>query len=35
MKLDLLDTYNIRARLCPSIILLGPIALTIFFCMQK
>lgn len=35
MKLDLLDTYNIRARLCPSIILLGPIALTIFFCFEK
>ena len=35
MKLDLLDTYNIRARLCPSIILLGPIALTIFFVLKK
>jgi hypothetical protein len=35
MKLELLDSYNIRARLCPSIILLGPIALTIFFCFEK
>lgn len=35
MKLDLLDAYNIRARLCPSIILLGPIGLTIFFCFEK
>lgn len=35
MKLDLLDAYNIRARICPSIILLGPIGLTIFFCFEK
>ena len=35
MKLDLLDAYNIRARLCPSIILLGPIGLTIFFCFER
>lgn len=32
MKLDILDPYNIRARLSPSIILLGPMALTVFFC---
>ena len=34
MKLDLLDSYNIRARLSPSIILLGPIAFTIFLCFE-
>ncbi|MBO7451463.1 MAG: hypothetical protein J6U54_13950 [Clostridiales bacterium] len=34
MKLDILDAYNIRARLSPSVILLGPIALTIFFCFE-
>ena len=34
MKLDILDSYNIRARLSPSIILLGPIALTLFFCFE-
>lgn len=35
MKLDILDPYNIRARLSPSIILLGPIALTLFFCFES
>ena len=34
MKLDILDAYNIRARLSPSVILLGPVALTIFFCFE-
>ena len=34
MKLDILDSYNIRARLSPSIILLGPIVLTLFFCFE-
>ena len=34
MKLDIFDSYNIRARLSPSIILLGPIALTIFICFE-
>ena len=34
MKLDILDSYNIRARLSPSIILLGPIALSLFFCFE-
>lgn len=31
MKLELLDAYNIRARLSASIILLAPIAVTFFF----
>ena len=35
MKLDILDPYNIRARLSPSIILLGPIALTLFICFES
>lgn len=35
MKLEIFDPYIIRARLCPSIILLGPIALTIFFCFDE
>ena len=34
MKLDILDAYNIRARLSPSIILLGPIGLTLFLCFE-
>jgi hypothetical protein len=34
LKLDILDAYNIRARLSPSVILLGPVALTIFFCFE-
>lgn len=34
MKLDLFDTYNIRARFCASIILFAPIAITIFFCFE-
>ena len=32
MKLDLFDAYNIRVRLSSSIILLAPIAITIFLC---
>lgn len=35
MKLDLLDAYNIRARLSASIILLAPIAITIFLCFEE
>lgn len=32
MKLDIFDAYNIRARLCPSIIVLAPIPVTVFLC---
>lgn len=35
MKLELLDTYNIRVRLSASIILLAPIALTCFLCFDE
>ncbi|MBQ8407842.1 MAG: hypothetical protein IJY39_03160 [Clostridia bacterium] len=35
MKLELLDAYNIRARLSASIILLAPIAVTTFLCFDK
>ena len=35
MKLELLDTYHIRARLSPSIIILAPLAITIFLCFQE
>lgn len=35
MKLDLLDPYHIRARLCPSIILFSPFAITAFFCFDE
>lgn len=35
MKLDLLDPYHIRARLCPSIILFAPFAITAFFCFDE
>ncbi len=35
MKLDLLDAYNIRARLSASVILLAPIAVTFFLCFNK
>ncbi len=35
MKLELLDAYNIRARLSASIILLAPIAITVFLCFEK
>lgn len=35
MKLEILDAYNIRARLSPSIILLGPVGLTIFLCFEE
>lgn len=32
MNLDIFDAYNIRARLCPSIIVLAPIPVTVFLC---
>lgn len=35
MKLELLDAYNIRARLSASIILLSPIAVTVFLCFNE
>lgn len=35
MKLELLDAYNIRARLSASIILLAPIAITVFVCFDE
>lgn len=35
MKLELLDVYNIRARLSASIILLAPIAITVFLCFDE
>ena len=35
MKLELLDVYNIRARLSASIILLAPIAITVFICFDE
>lgn len=35
MKLELLDAYNIRARLSASIILLAPIAITTFLCFEE
>ena len=35
MKLELLDAYNIRARLSASIILLAPIAVTLFLCFDE
>ena len=35
MKLELLDAYNIRARLSASIILLAPIAVTVFLCCEE
>lgn len=35
MKLELLDAYNIRARLSASIILLAPIAVTFFFLFEE
>ena len=35
MKLELLDAYNIRARLSASIILLAPIAVTLFFLFEE
>lgn len=35
MNLDILDPYNIRARLSPSIVLLGPIALTLLLCFES
>lgn len=34
MKLELLDTYHIRVRLSASIIVLAPLAITIFLCFQ-
>lgn len=35
MKLELLDAYNIRARLSASVILLAPIAITVFLCFSE
>ena len=35
MKLQLLDTYHIRVRLSASIIVLAPLAITIFLCFQE
>lgn len=35
MKLDLLDSYHIRARLSVSIIFLAPVALSIFLCFPE
>lgn len=35
MKLELLDAYNIRARLSASILLLAPIAITLFFVFEE
>ena len=35
MKLELLDAYNIRARLSASILLLAPIAVTLFFLFEE
>lgn len=35
MDLSVFDAYNLRARLCPSLILLSPIAISIFLCIEK
>ena len=35
MKLELLDAYNVRARLSASIILLAPITITVFLCFDE
>ena len=35
MKLELLDTYHIRVRLSASIIVLAPVAITIFFLLSR
>lgn len=35
MDLSIFDAYNLRARLCPSLILLSPIAISIFLCIEK
>lgn len=35
MKLELLDTYNIRARLCPCLILISPIIIALFLCLKE
>lgn len=35
MKLELLDAYNIRVRLSASIIVLSPLAITMFLCFQE
>lgn len=35
MKLELLDTYHIRVRLSASIIVLAPLAITIFLCFPE
>lgn len=34
MKIEIFDSYNIRARVCPCIILLSPIAITLFICFR-
>ena len=35
MKIELLDAYHIRVRLSASIIVLAPVAITIFLCFQE
>ena len=35
MNIELFDVYNIRARLSASIILLAPVAITLFFCFNE
>lgn len=35
MKLSFFDSYHIRARICPAIILMAPIAITLFCCFGK
>ena len=35
MKLSLFDSYHIRVRICPAVILLAPIAITLFCCFEK
>lgn len=35
MKLELFDTYHIRVNLSASIIVLAPVAITLFFCFQE
>lgn len=35
MNIEIFDSYNIRARVCPCIILLSPITLTLFICFRE
>ena len=35
MKLNIFDAYNIRVRLCSSIIVLAPIIITLFLCFEE